>query len=56
MNLRNAFVGLIVVLAATVIPATPAMADPIPDVRVTVSGQVDLPVDTPAALYDFGWG
>lgn len=56
MNLRNAFVGLIVVLTATVIPATPAMADPIPDVRVAVSGLVDPPVDTPITLKDFGWG
>ncbi|SFT31789.1 hypothetical protein [Streptomyces sp. ok210] len=56
MNLRNAFVGLILVLTATVIPATPAMADPMADAQVAISGVVDLPVDTPAALYDFGWG
>lgn len=56
MNLRNAFVGLIVALTATVVPATPAMADPIPDVQVALSGAVDLPVETPAIEFDFGWG
>lgn len=54
--LRNILAGLTVILAATVISATPAAADPIPAVQVAVSGLVDLPVDTPAALYDFGWG
>lgn len=54
--LRNALVGLIVVLAATAITATPATADPISDVQLTVSGAVDLPVDTPITMYDFGWG
>ena len=56
MKLRNVFVGLIVVLTATVVPATPAMADPIPNVQVAVSGLIDLPVETPVIKYDFGWG
>ncbi|MER7806191.1 hypothetical protein [Streptomyces sp900116325] len=56
MNLRNAFVGLFVVLTATVVPATPAVADPIPDVQSAISAVIDLPVETPVISDDFGWG
>jgi hypothetical protein len=56
VKLRNVFLGLIVVLTATVIPATPAMADPLPEVQAAVAGVVDLPVGTPVIKFDFGWG
>lgn len=56
MKLRNVFIGLIVALTATVLPATPAVADPIPEVQVAVAGVLDLPVSTPVIQFDFGWG
>ncbi|MCX4786439.1 hypothetical protein OG369_09675 [Streptomyces sp. NBC_01221] len=56
--LRNALAGLTLVLAATVIPATTAAADPIPDPLVVTDdfGWGAPPGNTLAAMSDFGWG
>ncbi|MFE7237153.1 hypothetical protein [Streptomyces sp. NPDC057580] len=54
--LRNTLAGLTLALAAVVVPATPAAADPILDVQSTTLVVVDLSVGVPAISNDFGWG
>ncbi|MFE9886898.1 hypothetical protein [Streptomyces scopuliridis] len=55
--LRTVLVGLTLTLAATVIPATTAVADPNPDASVTGDfGWGAPPSDTPVVADDFGWG
>lgn len=55
--LRNTLAGLALALAATVISATSAAADPNPDAQpADFAVVVDLSVDTPVITDDFGWG